>query len=536
MRVPGVGVGSIVLLVGFYALSAHLLAFGINDKKYLSFDGPALCTVAADEQHSWLVMWFASSLALFPLMNLEHWYWSSLDFFSALQWSGAFALHEREGRGETVSAADWRACSRLVHRRWPRAVSYMIMYTEEPWGCICKGLLLCAALLFVRVPSWLVSMPHALRECEGVGLLATIRHALVLLAVGGIALLPSGASYIEAQATFHDMAASVQRRPALGLMQKAHIGKSLSQCDAHEAMGGLCVFFVASSEILLGALTLRSLAAANPALGSALGSITGVTTKLPALVQALSLGHGVWCGLLLLRLSVSTLGFVQFLRWYALFDAAETHLRVDTRPYRAFLYELDACVATILVLQLTAVAHIFDFSTGCFASHSRSAQLAYAAFAAANAMHAVRWAASVVRTRLFLRPGDDLPDRHYDHIVATTKRLLLAIERDVDSILSRAYANAAALRREPWVRDALAAEPASGRQPFIDANRELQIGNAAGDHLLGDPASTSAGGDVLVHPSARRRATAATGPGTTAGAGAGRRPASSPARRRSNTG
>ena len=528
---PSVGVGSTVLLVGFYALSAHLLAFGINDNRSLSFDGPATCTVVADEQHSWLVMWFASSLALFPLMNLESWYWTSLDFFAALQWGGAFALHDREGRGETVSPAEWRACSRLVHRRWPRAVSYMIMYTEEPWGCVFKGLLLLAALLLVRVPSWLVSMPYALRECGGVGLLATIRHALVLLACGGIALVPSGVSYIEAQTTFHDMGASVQRRPALGLMQKAHIGKSLSQCNAHEAVGGLCVFFVTSSEVLLSALTLRSLAAANPALGSALGSVTGVAT---ALVQ-LPLGHGVWCGLLLLRLGVSILGLVQFLRWYALFDTAETHLRVDTRPYRAFVYELDACVATILVLQLAAVAHVFDFSTGCYASHSRSAQLTYAAFAAANAMHALRWASSVLRTRLLLRPGEDLPDRHYDQILASTKRRLLAIERDVDSLLCRAYANSATLRREPWVRDALAAEPASGRQPFIDANRSLQIGNAASDHLSvpGDPASTS-GEDVLVHPSSRRRTTAATG--TTAGASAGGRPAASPARRRSSTG
>ena len=33
---PSVGVGSTVLLVGFYALSAHLLAFGIKDEKYLT--------------------------------------------------------------------------------------------------------------------------------------------------------------------------------------------------------------------------------------------------------------------------------------------------------------------------------------------------------------------------------------------------------------------------------------------------------------------------------------------------------------------
>ena len=128
------------------------------------------------------------------------------------------------------------------------------------------------------------------------------------------------------------------------------------------------------------------------------------------------------CGLLLLRLVVSTLGLVQFVRWYSLYDAAATHLRVDTRPYLSFLYELDACVASILVLQLTAVSHIVDFSTGCFATHSWCAQLAYAAFAAANALHAQRWVTSVLRTRLFLRPGDDLPDSHYDAIVATTKR------------------------------------------------------------------------------------------------------------------
>ena len=126
-------------------MSVHLLAFGVDGTALAN--EPTTCQLPAGERFAWLVMWLASSLALYPLANLEHWYWSSQDFFRALRWGGAFELHAREAKGEAVSAAEWRACSRMVHRRWPRAVSYMIMYSEEPWGRVCKGLLLCASLL-----------------------------------------------------------------------------------------------------------------------------------------------------------------------------------------------------------------------------------------------------------------------------------------------------------------------------------------------------------------------------------------------------
>ena len=75
-----------VALFGFYALSAIYLAFGVDhDGLSPQRAEPTRCQMPASERHSWVVMWVASSLALYPLTNLERWYWSSLEFFSFLE-------------------------------------------------------------------------------------------------------------------------------------------------------------------------------------------------------------------------------------------------------------------------------------------------------------------------------------------------------------------------------------------------------------------------------------------------------------------